>query len=209
MFALLSYYLADLVFTQAQTETFPRLRNMRPKHITEAKLMQPKVVAHSVLAVMLLAGCDVVPEGTKTLDPSGLTVRTEAIVYNTNERDVAWASTDNHPCTGDVISISGSSHWVIHTGFDSNGALHYNATIVSKGEGLGTSTKVYKINEHFKEVDQVPGNYTSYVFREEMRLKVDGPGTADDYYKTTVVKVTVNANGEPTVMVDSESSSCT
>jgi hypothetical protein len=171
--------------------------------------MQPKIVANVMVAGMLLAGCDAVPDGTKTLDPSGLTVRAEAIVYNTNERDVPWASTDNHPCTGDVISISGSSHWVIHTGFDNNGALHYSANIVSKGEGLGTSSKVYKINEHFKDVEQVPGNYTSYVIREAMRLKVDGPGTADDYYKTTTVKITVASTGEPTVMVDSESNSCT
>lgn len=171
--------------------------------------MQLKIVANVVVAATLLAGCDAVPEGTKTLDPSGLTVRTEAIVFNTNERDVAWSSEDTHPCTGDVIAITGSSHWVIHTGFDNNGGLHYSANIVSKGQGLGTSSKAYKINEHFKAVEQVPGNYTSYVIHEAMRLKVDGPGTADDYYKTTINRITVNSNGEPTVTVDSESNSCT
>ena len=171
--------------------------------------MQRKIVAKVVVALVIVAGCDSVPDGTKTMDPSGLTVRPEAIVYNTNERDVPWSSSDTHPCTGDVISITGSSHWVIHTGFDNNGALHYSANIVSKGQGVGTSTKVYKINEHFKDVEQVPGNYTSYVIREAMRLKVDGPGTADDYYKTTINKIVVNSNGEPTVTVDSESNSCT
>lgn len=172
--------------------------------------MQPKAVVFALTVVTLMAGCDVAPDPTKALDASGLTLRTEAINYLTNEKDVPWTIDETHPCKAEAITGSGTSHWIIKTGFDSNGGLHYNATIISKGTGQGNpSAQVYKINEHFKEVENVPGNFTSYVIYEKMRLKVDGPSTDYDYYKTTIVKIVVNANGEPVLSVDSESNSCT
>ena len=175
--------------------------------------MQPRLVAHTVIAVMLMAGCDAAGPtvaGPMKL-PSTLRPLGEAINYLTNERDVPWTINETHPCQpGESINGSGTAHWIIHTGFDSNGGLHYNATIISKGTGTGTpSGKPYVVNEHFKEVDNAPGNYTGFVIFEQMRLKVDGPSTDFDYYKTTRLKILVNGNGEPTVTVDSESNSCT
>jgi hypothetical protein len=157
-----------------------------------------------------MAGCDYSPDPTKALDASGLKLRTEAINYITNEKDIPWTIDETHPCkVGEAITGSGTSHWIIKTGFDNLGGLHYNATIISKGDALGASGKAYKISEQFKQVDQVPGNYTSYIIFEKMRLKVDGPSTDYDYYKTTIVKIVVNGNGEVTQSVDSESNSCT
>jgi hypothetical protein len=174
--------------------------------------MKRNVVAYlcSMAAVSLLAACQQVPDAVKTLDPSGLTLKTDGIVYTESIKDVEWTIREKHPCQPDSVNGSGTAHWVIHVGFDNLGGLHYNATIISKGTAQGTiSGKNYVVNEHFKEVDQVPGNYTSYVIYETMRLKVDGPSTDYDYYRTTRVKTTVNAQGEPTVSVDSESNSCT
>jgi hypothetical protein len=172
--------------------------------------MQPKAVGFALTVVTLMAGCDVSRDPTKVLDPSGLKLRAEAINYLTNEKDVPWVINETHPCKPDAIIGSGTSHWIIKTGFDNLGGLHYNATIISKGTGTGDpSAKVYTINEHFKEVENVPGNYTSYIIYEKMRLKVDGPSTDYDYYKTTVVKIVVNSTGETVLSVDSESNSCT
>lgn len=171
--------------------------------------MQPKAVVYALVGATLMTGCQMV-DATKALDASGLKLRTEAIVYNTNEKDVPWTIAEKHPCKPDSIFGSGTSHWIIHTGFDNLGGLHYNATIISKGTGVGDiSNKNFIINEHFKEVENVPGNYTSYIIYEKMRLKVDGPSTDYDYYKTTVVKIVVNGNGETVLSVDSESNSCT
>jgi hypothetical protein len=209
MFALLSYYLADLVFTQARTETFPRPRNMRPKHITEAKLMQPKVVAHSVLAVMLIAGCEAAPKvSAPMMDPSGLHLSPEAIVYNTNTRDVPWDWTEPNPCNGDMVAIQGTSHFVIMTGFDDAGGFHYSSNVVSKGTGLGASGKAYKINEHTKDMDQVPGQTEGYVIREIDQWLVKGPTSADDYTRFAMFKITVTANGEPTPIVENSYTKC-
>jgi hypothetical protein len=171
--------------------------------------MKRNVVACAVAAVML-AACESAPGADKVMDPSALRWNSDAIVYTESVRDVPWSSTDTHPCnTGESIAVEGTSHWVIHTGFDDLGGFHYKVNIVSKGTGLGApSGKSYKISEHYKDTENVPGNYTSYIVYETMRLKVDGPTTGDDYYKTTIVKIVVNAQGVETIGVDSQTTSC-
>jgi len=146
----------------------------------------------------------------KILDPSGLRWNPDAIVYTESIRDVPWSSSESHPCNaGETIAVEGSSHWVIQTAFDNLGGFHYKVNIISKGTGLGTpSGKTYRISEHYKDAENAPGNFTSYIIYETMRLKVDGPTTADDYWKTTIVKIVVNAQGVETMAVDSESNSC-
>lgn len=159
----------------------------------------------------MLTACQEVPDASKVLDPSGLRWNPDAIVYTESVRDIDWNISESHPCKpGETIAVGGTSHWVIHTSFDNLGGFHYKVNIVSKGNGVGSpSAKVYKINEHFREAENTPGNFTSYVIYETMRLKVDGPTTADDYYKTTVHKIVVNAQGVETISVDNESNSCT
>jgi hypothetical protein len=170
--------------------------------------MNPKAVLSAAVSVLLLAGCDAASGADKIMDPSAIKWNPDAIVYTESIKDVPWESSDTHPCKPDQIAITGSSHWVIHTGFDNLGGFHYMANIVSKGTGLGTSGKVYKIMEHFKDAEQAPGNYTSFVIYDTQRLKVDGPSTDYDYYKTTILKIVVNATGEPVISVVSEANSC-
>jgi hypothetical protein len=160
------------------------------------------------VSVLLLAGCDAAPGADKVLDPSSIKWNPDAIVYTESIRDVPWSSSDTHPCKPDQIAIEGASHWVIHTGFDNLGGFHYMANIVSKGKGLGTSGKTYNISEHFKETEQAPGNYSSYVIYDTQRLKVDGPSVDYDYWKTTVLKIVVDATGNPVITVVSEANSC-
>jgi hypothetical protein len=145
------------------------------------------------------------------MDPSALKWNPDAIVYTESIRDVPWDIVEDHPCNpGETINVHGDSHWVIHTSFDNLGGFHYKVNIVSKGDGVGApSGKVYKINEHFREAENAPGNYTTYIIYETMRLKVDGPTVADDYYKTTVHKIVVNSQGVESISVDNQSSSCT
>jgi len=170
--------------------------------------MNPKAVLCTAVSVLLLAGCEAAPGADKVLDPSSIKWNPDAIVYTESIRDVPWDSFDSHPCKTDEITITGSSHWVIHTGFDNLGGFHYQANIISKGDGLGTSGKVYKIMEHFKETEQAPGNFTSYVIYDTQKLKVDGPSTDYDYFKTTVLKIMVDGTGNPVITVVSESNSC-
>ena len=172
--------------------------------------MNSKAVFNAAVSVLFLAGCEAAPGADKVLDPSGLKWNPDAIVYTESIRDTNWSSTETNPCNGETVAISGATHWVMHTSFDNLGGFHFKAQLVAKGTGVGSpnGTK-YTINEHFKEAENTPGNYTSYVIREAFRLKVDGPTVADDYYKTTVHKITVNSAGVESMVVDSETNSCT
>ena len=130
-----------------------------------------------------------------------------AIVFHTNERDVAYNTVEPNPCNGDLITVTGTSHFVIQTGFDNLGGLHYAANVVTKGQGVGLKT--YKINEHFHYVDQDPSPQDGFVIRQKGTLKVDGPQTADDYYRVITFKTTVNSQGVPTAEVENTEVRCT
>jgi len=75
-------------------------------------------------------------------------------------------------------------------------------------ERLPDAFKAMREQGQFKEVEQVPQTYTNYIFWDTMRLKVDGPSTDYDYYKTVVVKTVVNGQGEAVVSVEKETNSC-
>src|SRR4029078_7750467 len=114
----------------------------------------------------LMAGCDVAPNAAKVLDPSGLRIGTDNYVTNTNEKDFAWGYTEPHPCNSDVITWTGTSHFVMHYGFDSMGNLHYSSNVVAKGVGLGTSGKSYKIMDQEKFSDQAPANAENAIIKD-------------------------------------------
>jgi len=160
-------------------------------------------------AVMLVAACQQVPDAAKTLDPSGLRIAGEAINYNTNEKDVPWTFSDINPCTGDVITATGNSHFVMHVGFDSNGGLHYTSNVITKATGTGSSGKSYKIFDQEKFSEQAPANPQGFVIIDRQEVKVNGPSTGDDYTTSFQDKVTVdNTTGMPTAEVKKDTSAC-
>ncbi|HUQ19976.1 MAG TPA: hypothetical protein VM099_10225 [Gemmatimonadaceae bacterium] len=170
--------------------------------------MKPNVVAYPIAALLLMSACNVSDSTAAKQMVLPTSINGAAINYMTNERDVPWASSETNPCNGDQVDISGASHWIIQTGFDNNGGYHYSANVIAKGLGQSL-TKQYKISEHFKYVEQTPDLTDGFVIRQRGVLKVDGPGTADDYYTVVVFKTTVNANGVPTVFVDKTETNCT
>jgi hypothetical protein len=170
--------------------------------------MKPNVVAYPIAALLLMSACnasDTTAAKQMTL-PSGLNL--EAINYITNEKDVSWTTRHYNPCNGDSVDITANSHWIIKTGFDNAGGFHYSANVIAKGNGASPS-KAYKINEQFKYVENDVANSDGYVIRQRGTLKVDGPGTADDFYEVVVFKTTVNNNGVPTAFLEATSSQCT
>ena len=170
--------------------------------------MQPKAVGFALVVVTLMAGCDAAPNAAKTLDPSGLRIGTENYITNTNERDVPWEMIDKHPCTGDSITFTGTSHMVVHIGFDSMGNLHFSSNVVTKGEGVGTSGKIYKIMDQEKFSDQAPVNAENAIIRDLQEAKVTGPTSADDYTTIFLDKVVVASDGTFTVEVKRDSFRC-
>ncbi|HVD61574.1 MAG TPA: hypothetical protein VNC11_11945 [Gemmatimonadaceae bacterium] len=170
--------------------------------------MKPNVVAYPIAALLLMSACN----ASDSIAAKQMTVPTalnpEAINYITNERDVLWTTRHYNPCNGDSVDITASSHWIIFTGFDNAGGFHYSANVVAKGNGASPS-KAYKINEQFRYVEQDIANSDGYVIRQRGTLKVDGPGTADDFYEVVVFKTTVTNNGVPTAYLETTSAQCT
>jgi hypothetical protein len=169
--------------------------------------MKPKAVVYTAASLLFMAACDAsAPTATKQMSvPTA--INPEAIVYMTNEQDVQLGSVHTNPCNLDVITVTAGSHFIVMTGFDNNGGLHYAANVITKGQGVGA--KVYKINEHFHYIENNPTPQDGFVIRQLGTIKVDGPSTGDDYYMMVTFKTTVNAQGVPTSEVESTSYKCT
>lgn len=173
--------------------------------------MKRNVVAclYPIAALILMAACQDAPDAAKSLDPSGLRIIGDAINYNTNERDVYWSTGDKNPCNGDSVVITGSSHFVIHVGFDNLGGLHYSSNVVSRGDGVGIpSGKAYTIFDQEKFSDQAPANPDNFVIIDRQYMRVSGPTRADDYTTIFMDRVTVDHDGNPTTEVIKDSYKC-
>lgn len=170
--------------------------------------MKPNVVAYPIAALLLMAACNASDSTAAKQMKVPTALNPEAINYITNERDVSWTTRHYNPCNGDSVDITATSHWIILTGFDNAGGFHYSANIVAKGNGASPS-KLYKIQEQFRYVEQDPANSDGYVIRQRGTLKVDGPGTADDFYEVVNFKTTVTNQGVPTAILETTAAQCT
>lgn len=152
----------------------------------------------SIAAVTLMAGCQQTPDAAKTLDPSGLRIFGDAYTSNTNEKDVPWGPIgDTNPCNGDFLTITGTSHRVLHFGFDSQGGFHSTQNVISRGTGVGSpSGKQYTIfdQDHFSE--QAPANSGGFVIMDRLTMRVSGPTRADDYTTMFQDKTTLNSHAD-------------
>jgi hypothetical protein len=153
----------------------------------------------SIAAVTIIAACQVTPDAAKTLDPSGLRMPAgDAYTSNTNEKDVPWGPiSDTSPCTGDVITITGTSHVVLHYGFDNLGGFHTNSNVVSRGVGVGSgiNPKQYTVfdQDHFAE--QAPANSGGFVIMDKLTMKVTGPTNAENYTTVFQDKTQMDSQG--------------
>jgi len=173
--------------------------------------MQPKAVGFALVAVVLLAGCNAAEKTAgPSVNPGSLKVNTDAIVYLTNNRDVPDTLALTNPCNGDSVAIIANSHFVIQTAFDSNGGFHYISNTVTKGNGVGIPSGVaYVINEHFKFMEQVPGDVGhALVIHQSDEWLVNAPNTANDFTLIQGFMVVVDAQGNPTATTEHNSTRC-
>jgi len=175
--------------------------------------MKRNVVAclYSIAALTLMGACEKAPDAAKTLDPSVLRIGGDAYTDNTNEKDVPWGPIgDVSPCTGDTITITGTSHRVLHFGFDNLGGFHTNQNVISRGVGTGTSGKQYTIfdQDHFSE--QAPANSAGFVIIDKLSMSVTGPTKADNY--TTMfqdrTQMTSKADSITTTIIKDSGNTC-
>jgi hypothetical protein len=170
--------------------------------------MKPKAVVFAASIAILMAACDasaptaVTRPALRPLSPlSGAGVTTEA--------DVGLTELQISPCTNQEISVTANSHWVMVVSFDTNsGGYRVIYNVVTKGVGVGPNSEQYKIMEQVHDVTQTPPNSDGYLFLSSRSIKVDGPGTAQDYTIVVWFNIKVNPNGDATPAIVRSSLKC-
>lgn len=154
---------------------------------------------------LLMTACDRAPEiaGPERAAKPAL----DALHQTTNEQDIPWADEEQNPCNGDMVTISGVTHFLFVTTLDDGGGYHLSSRTNSTGTGVGTpSLFTYKVKDDFAYSEQtsVPGT----TIRQEMDLLILAPRSIDNYIKHMIFKLTINALGIPTASFDNTTTKC-
>jgi hypothetical protein len=164
------------------------------------------ILGSAVALTISLAACD---KATTISDP-GVVARqpsADALVSQTNERDVPWSDVHQNPCTGDMVTVTGTAHIIFHSVLDDSGGGHISTDTDVRGTGLGfPSGMTYTVKDWFTDSQQTNGSQFSW--RDERDLMVMGARSVDNYIMHFVFKYTQNANGVPTVVFDRPTERC-
>ena len=131
-----------------------------------------------------------------------------AIGFHTSEQDIPWTMDEPNPCNNDIVSTTGSTHLVFGSSFDGNGGVHLSIKFSSRGSGVGApSLLAYEIKDQDNNSDQDASGPQATILAEE-QLMVTAAKPALNYIRHTVFKITFNAEGIPTAMVDNMFNKC-
>ena len=164
-------------------------------------------VVSAAAAALLLVGCDRAPNivGPQSNSPSSPSF--DALHNTTNTMDIPWNTVEPDPCTDDMVTVSGVSHFLLITTDDGSGGFHLSSRVNSTGTGLGApSGFTYSVKDDFSymEQDAIPGT----TVRQVDDAMILGPRSIDNYIRHMVFKITINGQGVPTVLFDNTSTKC-
>ena len=155
------------------------------------------------LLVMLAAVLLSVPGTALGQATSGTWVYYTPIVY----------AEQNVPCAnggaGEDLYLTGTLHWVVHSGQDASGGYHTQIRVTPRGvTGVGEVTgDVYRatgITQHMYNLDKAAD--TLFWWHNNFRLIAPGPG--NDLHVKWRMRATINANGEVTAYIDRTEVTC-
>ena len=117
------------------------------------------------------------------------------------------------PCTGDIVRAEGTMHFLFAVTIDDGGGLHIKSHtqpqrlhgVVVWGPNLGAEYVGTGVTQEHLNVKPIGYPYT-YTFVNN--YKWIGKGQAADYRVHETYHVTVNANGEVTVVLDKVRITC-
>jgi hypothetical protein len=172
-------------------------------------MMRLSVVSAATIAALLMVGCDRAPNiaGPENNSPSRPTF---ALGHDTsNEMDVPWpVHEEQNPCTGDMVTITGSTHYLFVTTFDDNGGFHVYTRANSTGTGFGfPSGFTYTVKDEFKDTMQSLSGGAGG-FSDEMDVTVLGPRSVDNYIRHMVFKLQMTPAGTPTASFENSYNKC-
>jgi len=148
------------------------------------------------IAAVAFVGCDRAPTA-----PSGRLETQDArlaVVVNDTQQPFAF----NVAGCGEVVHVEGDFHVVIASTESKAGNAVLRFHINAKGTGTGlTSGATYQWNDAINETDKARDGSLSGVNFSQTTTMI-GQGGAPDLKVISRFHVTLNANGEPTVIID-------
>jgi len=163
------------------------------------------VLGSAVVFSLSLLACDQAP--TISGPAGGTAPRADALVSQTNEKDVPWDEVQQNPCTGDMVTITGNAHIIFHNVLDGSGGGHISTDTDIRGTGFGfPSGYTYTAKDWFTDSQQT--NNSEFTWRDERDVMILGPRSVDNYIMHFVFKYTQNASGVPTVVMEKPTTRC-
>jgi hypothetical protein len=122
---------------------------------------------------------------------------------------VDFAFTTTNPCTGESVSLEGTTHFLVNVTMDAGGGAHFVENSNTQGTGISASGAKYVLISTGEFVEtpasDVVANFTE---RSTFKLVRQGVGsTADDFTVTILFKGTV-VNGEVKVDITRFEAEC-
>lgn len=113
-----------------------------------------------------------------------------------------------NPCTGEPVVGTGDLRIMIHETEDERGGVHTTFHLVPENltaiSAAGTQYRV--VGSGHEHANGKPDAATTSTFRDMFNMF--GEGSADNFKVYAVFHITVNANGEPTAVVENERVQC-
>ena len=113
-------------------------------------------------------------------------------------------ATETNPCNGDVVTLTGEGHIVMHTTMDSSGGLHIVdiTNTMSPLQGIGFPSGVsYKANETVSSTINDNGPTPQFEFTFVMSEVLISQGSTPNFVAHTTIHATVSSNGLVTAQV--------
>jgi len=165
------------------------------------------VVSAATVAAVLMVGCERAPSIAGPQSNSLSRPSADVFHNTTNTMDFPWADEEDDPCTGDHVTITGTTHFLFVTTDDGSGGFHVVTNDWSSGTGLGApSLFTYKVKYEllYNSQSVPPGG----IIHQHMDLMILGPGSVDNYIKHMDFSVRLDPNGVPTATMDNSFEKC-
>jgi hypothetical protein len=112
------------------------------------------------------------------------------------------------PCANDVVELTGQLHFLFHITINGNNIIVKTHAQPQGISGIGTSGQKYQgtgVTQDISKGSLVNGQFT---FTAVNNFRIIGQGPGNNYLVHDLLHVTINANGEVTVVIDRSSFEC-
>lgn len=107
-----------------------------------------------------------------------------------------------NPCTGELLLVRGTVHYLVHETTDAGGGTHYFRQGVFQGSAVGlTSGTQYQVIN--RQADPGPTNFTAggaVTNTDVIMIQYIGPGPRNNFVEFIQHHITFNANGQLTAL---------